>query len=551
MPHNEPMLLTANWTGAASAQSRGAAAAGSLPLVVAAGSGILQRPRAAADWRVVRPPPTTFRTSCSIVDRISGRQCSTHPMRSFPPSHVDPRKDVDLTVGAPADWSRPTDEVLKSYVNTYWEAFRGAVEQYFGAVANHLDWYRSYPFHTTVVRVGSQGTVIGHKPSDEAQVDVVDVKKVSSGEHVNIFEIQKNLDAHVVTFDFGYRSYDTFEATRAARSDAFAAARDLFWQALPPTDFERLCQKLLEAEDVRVEKAQAVDEVLDLVARVFLQEPAGFVREETWGFEFKHYRSQRPSAAVIHQLEQYLDSQGTSLDVMCLVSSGDLTSIGRNVSVKNPRIRVWDREVLDRLLYKHSEVMREFFQGYRSALDKLNSDSQPAALNDFSASLQDCPTGKEHFQEYERLGTEILSFVFGDKLGPPNVQSRTADGVQRRDVVFRNNRTTRFFTRIGERFDADFLVVDFKNYADPIDGSTVVDVGAYSNAALGRFVLVVSRQGAGKSCRAAQLRLFNKAQQVILVVSDAQLVEMAKRKHSGEAPEDFLEDALDELLLAV
>lgn len=473
-------------------------------------------------------------------------------MRSFPPSHADPRKGKPVPIGAPEGWSRPADKVLRSYVNTYWETFRRDVELYFGELAGHLDWYRSYPFHTTVVRLGPQGTVIGHKPSGEAQVDVVDVADVTSGDHVNIFEIQKNLDVEVVKFDFTYRSYDGSDAERAAHVDAFEAARDLFWQALPPNDFEKLCRKLLEAEAVRpVEREASADKILDLVALVFLEEPAGFVREETWGFEFKHYRSQRPSAAAIHELERYLANDGESLDAMCLVSSGDLTSIGRNLSIQNPRLKVWDRDILDRLLYKHSDVMREFFQGYRSALDKLNSDLQPAPLNEFSRRLQNCPSGREHFQDYEDLGTEILSFVFGDKLGAPNLQCRTADGVQRRDVVFRNNRTSRFFARIGDRFDADFLVVDFKNYAEPIDGTAVTDVASYSNPALGRFVLVVSRQGAGKSSRAAQIRLFNHANQIILVVSDAQLVEMVKRKSSGEAPEDLLEDALDELLVAV
>jgi hypothetical protein len=53
---NEPMLLAANRTGSASAQRCGSAATGLTPFVVAAGHRILQRPRAAADWRSVRQP---------------------------------------------------------------------------------------------------------------------------------------------------------------------------------------------------------------------------------------------------------------------------------------------------------------------------------------------------------------------------------------------------------------------------------------------------------------------------------------------------------------
>ncbi len=52
------------------------------------------------------------------------------------------------------------------------------------------------------------------------------------------------------------------------------------------------------------------------------------------------------------------------------------------------------------------------------------------------------------------------------------------------------------------------------------------------------------------SGRAAQLRRLRNDHKMILIVSDKQVLEMVRRKESGEAPEDVLEDQLDEMLIS-
>jgi len=135
------------------------------------------------------------------------------------------------------------------------------------------------------------------------------------------------------------------------------------------------------------------------------------------------------------------------------------------------------------------------------------------------------------------------------ELGAPKVQHRTSDGTQRRDVLFRNERANKFFVRVAERFAADFIIVDFKNYADPVGGSVVQDVAKYANKALGRLVCIVARNGAAASASAVQERIYRDTDTVVLVLSDAQVLEMIERRERGENPADVLEDVLDELLM--
>lgn len=102
----------------------------------------------------------------------------------------------------------------------------------------------------------------------------------------------------------------------------------------------------------------------------------------------------------------------------------------------------------------------------------------------------------------------------------------------------------RFWRRIADDHRAKFVIVDFKNYTDPIDAGIVDDVSRYANKALGDFIVVVSREGADRSADKARRRAYRDRDVILLVVSDAQLLEMLARKAGGEAPEDLLDEFL-------
>lgn len=102
---------------------------------------------------------------------------------------------------------------------------------------------------------------------------------------------------------------------------------------------------------------------------------------------------------------------------------------------------------------------------------------------------------------------------------------------------------------MGDKLGADFIIVDFKNYKDPVDGGVIAEVSKYANDAIGRLVIVVSRRGADDGVPTAQIRTFRDERTVVVVVSDEQLLEMVARKERGVPPEDVLEDLVDTLLV--
>jgi hypothetical protein len=273
---------------------------------------------------------------------------------------------------------------------------------------------------------------------------------------------------------------------------------------------------------------------------------------EDWAFQIKHHANNRVSANYLRELEARFESRRSNVDIFCLLTSGDLTTIGRSIVVKNPRVRVWDREVLSRLVHKHLIILEKYFAPYPKAIEALTAEFDPVnakRFNEFKRKLDACPSGKDHFDQYESIGTDIWKYIFHDKLGSPKVQRTTSDRVQRRDSLFPNLRKSMFFDRVFSRYDADFIIVDFKNYGDEINSDVIEEVSHYANPALGNFVVAVTRKGGGSAALAGQIRILKDRKIAVLTVSDEQMLEMLARRERGEAPEDVLADLLDELLI--
>jgi hypothetical protein len=191
-----------------------------------------------------------------------------------------------------------------------------------------------------------------------------------------------------------------------------------------------------------------------------------------------------------------------------------------------------------------SEVLRNVIKTSRQV-----GPANTKRFDEFKERLAACPTGKAYFARYEELCTEMWSYIFGDKLGTPLLQRATSDRVQRRDCLFPNLTKSTFFKRIFDRFQADFLILDFKNYRDELGSDVIEDVSHYANRALGNFVIAVSRKGGGSAATAGQIRVLKNREIAVITVSDEHMLEMIDRKDRGEEPEDVLSNLLDDLLV--
>jgi hypothetical protein len=448
-----------------------------------------------------------------------------------------------------------SDETLREYAEVFLDQYRFTLNRFFSTIGPFIPFYAQAPYKTIIVRMGPNGVIIGHRPEATATIEVIKADDFDPPlDSFNIFEIVNRLQMSFCRFDFSIRTYDREEAEVNATRAALTDALKYFWQTLDEAKFSSLCIELLKAENIDLEVDKPNNQIIgyDVLGEVLLSEPAGFRRVERWSFEFKHHRNERVSASYLREIEQHLLEADSTSDIICLMTSGDLTSIGRHIAVGNSRIRVWDRSILNKLIHQYLPLLESYFSDYSSVISTLSQElTQVEAdnLEKFSRKLDNCPFGQKYFSEYEKIVTEIWQYLFSPTLGEPKSQRRTFDGVQRRDVLFKNNRSTKFFQRLFEKFSADFIIVDAKNYEDPISSDVIDSVAKYANKALGRFITIVSRQGAEQATEAARVRIYRDEDTLVLVLSDTQILEMVARKGRGESPEDLIEDVLDEFLI--
>jgi len=482
----------------------------------------------------------------------------------YAPSALTPQESEEYRreVDERAAMFAVSDEQFVEYVRAFLVRYRHTLDTFFPTIAPHIPLYTRYPFESFVLRLGDRGAIIGHRPSGASEVHVLQPDDLDPpSATLNLFDVAARWETPFVSFDLSACRYDEPAAEDAAVRRALEDALEIFWRILDAPTFHALCMELLRLEGVELTRdARATtDDGIDGVGAVYLREPAGFRRAEQWAFQFKHAASDdRGSVNVIRQLEAAFDGDATSPTVMCLITSGDVTSIGKHVALGNDKIRVWDRPVLDLLIHRHLEAIAPFFPQYADAISRLDALDEvtaqakpvtPSRLSEFTEALQNCRTGKTHFARYEAIGTEMWDYLFASVLQRTERQARTRDKVQRRDVLFKNWRSAPFWRRMGDKLGADFVTVDFKNYKEPIDGGVIAEVSKYANEAIGRFVIVVSRRGADNGVLDAQIRTFRDDRTMVVVVSDVQMLEMVERKERGVPPEDVLEDLVDTLLI--
>jgi hypothetical protein len=439
------------------------------------------------------------------------------------------------------------DEILQEYVDQYIENYRKLIDDYFSPLAEYIPFYNNYPFRVVIVRIGS-GTLIGFKPSSKASIKTMQVTDFDPPVEMNIFAIQERLQSYMCTADFRIRNYDKEEAILYSARQALNDSLDFYWNLVGLDVFSELCNSFLEKENVFL-KFEDINPRFNAVGEIKLHEPGGYRRFEKWGFIYKVAQEDRVSAKYLREIESLLEQPTCNVEVICLITTDDVTSITNYIVVNNPRIRVWDRSTLAILANQHLQFFGDYFQHYKIAIEKISNifflDSK---YDEFKTKLENCPTGQQFFSNYEDICTEIICYLFNKVLKESKSQSSTADKKHRRDSLFKNLRKNGFFQRIFDKHNADFIIFDYKNYEKPIDSTVLQTSEKYANEFIGNFIVVISRKGAKKSVESVQLRILRDRKVAIVVISDVHLLEMMKRKSNGLKPEDILEDLYDELI---
>ncbi len=157
--------------------------------------------------------------------------------------------------------------------------------------------------------------------------------------------------------------------------------------------------------------------------------------------------------------------------------------------------------------------------------------------------LSACPPGLEKWKEFEDICKEILTFLFVPPLLEPLDHVRTESGLQIRDLIFHIPcNVGGFWDFIQRKYDAVAVIVECKNYSNPIEGNNVVISSKYlGKKRLGLFGIVISRFSPAESAFKERKRLWTEDGKLILCLKDKDLKTMIKLKDEGKDSEIILD----------
>jgi hypothetical protein len=141
--------------------------------------------------------------------------------------------------------------------------------------------------------------------------------------------------------------------------------------------------------------------------------------------------------------------------------------------------------------------------------------------------LADCPTGHEHASRYQRLILEILNFLFNPDLIDGKIEVATAEGTERRDIIFTNDSDEPFWRYVRSEHSGLTLMFEVKNM-DAIDMPAINQAATYLGDRLGRLGVIVTRERESDAVRRKLFSVWNDSspRKAILVLADAHLNEL-------------------------
>jgi hypothetical protein len=249
---------------------------------------------------------------------------------------------------------------------------------------------------------------------------------------------------------------------------------------------------------------------------------------------------------VIEQLKTY---QKYAKDYNLVFAFPGILSEKDNAVIKGNGIEIWDINYIAQTFAKEIPTTpHPLFQAlfttakYTEAHDKLINE------------LKSIPAGNkdQDWSKYQKHIEKILDYLFGSELSSPISEHSDHFKINRRDFILRNYAETGFWAHVRNRYLADFIVVDAKNYTKKVTKKEVLQIANYLKIhGAGLFGIIISRNGGNTGCYYTCREVWAMDKKLIVVLNDEDIINMIIAKAANSKPEEIVRQKIEEFRLSM
>lgn len=221
-----------------------------------------------------------------------------------------------------------------------------------------------------------------------------------------------------------------------------------------------------------------------------------------------------------------------------------------NAFINNNGIEVWDINYIAQTFAKEiADTHHPIFQALYTTYTTIK---YVASDNNLVIDLKAIPSGKKNndWSKYEKHIEKVLNYLFESDLSSPLTQNADYFKINRRDFILRNEAESGFWANIRNRYSADFILVEAKNYTKKVTKNEVLQTAHYLKThGVGLFGIIISRNGGNTGCYLTCREIWAMDKKLIIVLNDDDIINMIMSKSSSNSPHEIIRQKIEEFRL--
>jgi len=232
---------------------------------------------------------------------------------------------------------------------------------------------------------------------------------------------------------------------------------------------------------------------------------------------------------IAHLMQHYISLTDRNTKLV-FIYAGIMTEDDKK-SFNNFGIGVWDKKYLSVEFQKQiSQINIEYFQKEFSKKDFEHEY--------LIKELEKIAPGKPYWSIYQKQIKEILTYLFDEQ---PIAELPDMNKVNRRDFILPNRRDNKNWTFIRDRYKADFIVIDAKNFTNGITKKEILQISNYLKPyGTGLFGVIFSRKGESDNAKITRKELWITYNKMIVVLDDNDVENMINAKNESRDPMELI-----------